>query len=135
MWITHFIPIDVWKTDTQSGRFVAFTALTLLSAAACAVACVLLARRYAFGGARCLRWGVIGAPFRPGGFLLMLAREEWAARVPCPSCRRPRLVDRERCEHCGAAHARPAADGTEIFEESADNPPAVRMPLHEGLMA
>jgi hypothetical protein len=26
------------------------------------------------------------------------------------------VVDRDCCEHCGAAHALPAADGTEIFE-------------------
>jgi hypothetical protein len=28
-------------------------------------------------------------------------------------------VDRDRCEHCGAAHATPALDGTEIFETAA----------------
>src|SRR5262249_41537444 len=97
--------------------------------------CVLLARRYAFGRARCLGWGVIGALFGPVGLLLMLALEEWPARVPCPSCHPPRLVDRGRCGHCDAAHARPAADRTEAFEDGADSPPAVKMPLHEGLMA
>jgi hypothetical protein len=48
----------------------------------------------------------------------MLALQEWPALVRCPSCSRPRRVDRERCEHCGAAHAPPAADGTEVFETS-----------------
>jgi hypothetical protein len=35
---------------------------------------------------------------------------------------RPRVVDRERCEHCGAPHGLPAPDGTEIFEEAAAAP-------------
>ena len=57
--------------------------------------------------------------FGPAGLLLMLAIQQWPARIPCPACGRPRVVDRERCEHCGAPHAAPAQDGTEIFEETA----------------
>ena len=50
------------------------------------------------------------------GILLLLALRAWPARVPCPNCGRQRVVDRETCEHCGAAFARPKRDGTEIFE-------------------
>jgi hypothetical protein len=46
----------------------------------------------------------------------MLALQEWPARVACPRCRRPRVVNRDTCEHCGAPHASPTPDGTEIFE-------------------
>jgi hypothetical protein len=46
-------------------------------------------------------------------------RQYWPAQIACPACRRRRVVTREQCEHCGAPHAYPALDGTEIFE--ADN--------------
>jgi hypothetical protein len=46
----------------------------------------------------------------------MLVLQEWPARVSCPACRKLRVVTREACEHCGAPHAAPAPDGTEIFE-------------------
>ena len=78
--------------------------------------CFLMARRYAFSRGRLLVWALCGLLFGWAGLALMLALQEWPACIPCPSCRRPRRVDRDRCEHCGAAHAPPAADGTEIFE-------------------
>jgi hypothetical protein len=121
-WIGYFIPLPVWRTDTSSGLFFGFSALTLLSAAACALACFLLARRYAFSRARRAGWALCGLLFGWVGLVLMLALLEWPARVSCPSCRRPRRVDRERCEHCGAPHTLPAPDGTEIFEEEAATP-------------
>jgi hypothetical protein len=114
-----FIPGGGWYMPPDRGLLVAFTALMVLSAAACALVCVLLARRYSFSRARGLGWALCGLLFGPTGLLLMLALQEWPARVSCPSCRRPRRVDRDRCEHCGAAHALPAPDGTEIFETAA----------------
>lgn len=115
-WMGSFISLAVWRTDTGNGQFVGFSALSLLSAGASALGCFLLARRYAFSSARRAGWAVCGLLFGWVGLVLMLALQEWPARVPCLSCRRPRRVDRERCEHCGAAHSPPPADGTEIFE-------------------
>jgi hypothetical protein len=123
-WIGYFIPLAVWRTDTGDGLFVGYSALSLLSSAVCAAACFLLARRYAFSRARRLGWALCGLLFGWVGLVLMLALQEWPARVRCPSCGRPRRVDRERCEHCGAPHAPPAKDGTEIFEETAATPRA-----------
>jgi hypothetical protein len=51
------------------------------------------------------------------GLVLMLALQEWPARIACPKCRKLRVVTRDTCEHCSAAHTLPAPDGTEIFEE------------------
>jgi hypothetical protein len=119
MWITYFIPVPVYGMDTSSGLFWGFTALSLLTSAACALACLLLARRYCFSRARCLGWGLCGFVFGLVGLLLMLALQEWPARIACPSCRRPRRVDRDCCEHCGAAHVPPAPDGTEIYDKTA----------------
>jgi hypothetical protein len=124
-WIGYFIPEAVWRTAPGDDLFLGFSALSLLTSAACALVCFLLARRYAFSGARCLGWALCGLLFSWVGLVLMLALQEWPARVRCPSCGRLRLVDRERCEHCGAAHAPPAQDGTEIFEESAAAPAAL----------
>ena len=55
--------------------------------------------------------------------MLMLVALDWPARVSCPSCGKPRRVDRERCERCGTPHALPAADGTEVFEADASATP------------
>jgi hypothetical protein len=120
----YFIPGGGWYVPPDRGMLVAFTALMLLSAAACALGCFLLARRYSFSGARRLGWGLCGLLFGPTGLLLMLALQEWPARIPCPSCRQPRRVDRDRCEHCGAAHAPPEPDGTEIFDKPVAAPHA-----------
>jgi hypothetical protein len=115
-WIGFFLPDAVWRADTGSGLFLGFTALSLLSSSACALVCFLLARRYAFSRARRIGWALCGLLFGWVGLVLMLTLQEWPARIHCPSCGRPRRVDRERCEHCGAAHTAPVSDGTEIFE-------------------
>src|SRR5262249_17277097 len=51
MWIVHFIPAAVYSLNTTSGLLFGFAALTLVSAAVCAVVCFLLGRRYAFSRA------------------------------------------------------------------------------------
>jgi hypothetical protein len=122
-WIGYFIPLAAWRADTGDRLFLGYSALSLLSSVVCAAACFLLARRYAFSGARRAGWALCGLLFGWIGLVLMLALQEWPARVRCPSCRRPRRVDREHCEHCGAPHAPPAKDGTEVFEETAATPP------------
>jgi hypothetical protein len=120
----YFIPGTRWEKARAGGQVLAFGTLMLLSALAGALICFLLARRYAFSRARCLGWALGGFFFGVVGLLLMLALQEWPARIACPSCRKPRVVSRERCEHCGAAHARPERDGTEVFEEPAATPQA-----------
>jgi len=50
------------------------------------------------------------------GLLGFLCAQEWPAREPCPDCKKPRLVHREKCEYCGADFAPPPKNGTEIFE-------------------
>ena len=98
---------------------IGFTTLMLLSAVVCAIASLVLARRYAFSLAHCVGWSLCGFLFGPAGLLLMLALHEWPALVTCHHCRKTRVVTRDTCEHCGAAHALPAPDGTEIFETAA----------------
>jgi hypothetical protein len=60
--------------------------------------------------------------FGPCGLLLMLATEQWPARLICHACHKSRVVTRDTCERCDAAHAPPAPDGTEIFESAAAAP-------------
>jgi hypothetical protein len=95
-----------------------YIALIVLSAAASAMGCWLLARRYAFPRGRSIMWTLVGFFFGWVGWLLMLVVQEWPARVSCPNCRRLRVVTRDTCEHCGGLHAAPAPDGTEIFESA-----------------
>jgi hypothetical protein len=109
--------------STPPGLIAGYLALMLLSAAACAVGCFLLAWRHAFSRAHCLGWALVGFFFGWVGLLLMLAIEEWPARLACPKCGKLRVVTRDTCEHCGALHAAPAPDGTEIFEPAAAGAP------------
>jgi hypothetical protein len=126
LWLPYLIPGSSWWMATRTGLVPGFLALSLVSAAACAAACFLLGRRATFGQARLVGWSLCGLAFGPVGLLLLLALGALPARIRCASCGGPRVVDRERCEHCGAAHAPPAPDGTEIFET--DDAPADAVP-------
>jgi hypothetical protein len=76
-----------------------------------------IVRRYAFS--KIVQWTWIFSVFLlgPFGVLLLLSLRAFPARKTCPSCEKPRVVERETCEHCGAGWPAPAHDGTEIFEE------------------
>src|SRR5205823_11579122 len=105
-------------TQPPSGLIPSYIFLILVSGAGGAVGCLLLARRYAFTRARRVSWAILGFFFGWVGLVLMLMLQEWPARIACPKCRRLRVVTRDRCEHCGAPHATPPPDGTEIFESA-----------------
>ena len=120
-----YIPGTAWYEVTPTGSIAAYIGLIMLSAAASALACFRLARRYAFPRAPSIAWVLIGCLFGWVGLAVMLAVHEWPARIPCPKCRKLRVVTLETCEHCGAAHAVPAPDGTEIFEPTATTSAAV----------
>ncbi|HKB06141.1 MAG TPA: hypothetical protein VKD90_28355, partial [Gemmataceae bacterium] len=124
-WVSYMIPGAERGWAEKPGLIPAYVTLMLLSAAACALVCFVWARRYAFSRGRCAGWAVCGALFGVVGLVLMVCVQPWPARVRCPSCGRDRRVDRDHCEHCGAAHAPPATDGTEIFEPTAAAGPAV----------
>jgi hypothetical protein len=119
-----FIPGVRWDSRAHADLVYSYAALMLLSAAFSAIVCYLLGRRYSFSQGRRLGWAVCGLLFGLVGLLLMLAVQEWPAQIACPACRKPRVVTRDRCEHCGAPHALPAPDGTEIFENTAETPDA-----------
>jgi hypothetical protein len=110
------VPGGRWDPQAHSGLVIGFGTLMLLSAAVCALGCFLLARRYSFSRACRIGWSLCGFLFGPTGLLLMVVLYDWPARIVCPGCSKPRLVTRETCEHCGAAHAPAEPDGTEIFE-------------------
>jgi hypothetical protein len=118
-WVPGLFPGAGLEASAPPGLVAGFVALMLLSAAASAAACFLLARRSTFALARTAGWSLCGLVFGPVGLLLLLALQALPARVRCPRCGRPRVVNRDHCEHCGAAHATPAPDGTEIFETNA----------------
>ncbi len=111
-----YIPGTAWFEVPPDGLIPGYISMIFLSAMASALSCFLLARRYTFSRAGCTVWALVGFFFGWVGLLLMLALQEWPARISCPKCRRLRVVTRNRCEHCGAGHAGPATDGTEIFD-------------------
>jgi hypothetical protein len=96
----------------------------------CAVLALFVARRCAMS--RRTQWSWALGVFALGAFglLMMLAMLGWPARVDCPSCHKKRIVERDNCEHCGAAFPEPAQDGTEIFSDYQDeNEPPSRIRL------
>jgi hypothetical protein len=115
----HYIPGTSRFEGNPSGLMLGYLALILLAAAASALACFILARRLAFSRALRVGWAVVGFLFGWAGLILMVVLQDWPARIPCRKCRKLRVVTREACEHCGAAHAVPGTDGTEIFEPAA----------------
>jgi hypothetical protein len=117
-----FIPGAGPDMDATGGVVIAYQALILVSALACATICFLLARRHSFTRAECVAWTLCGLLLGLAGLLLMLAVQQWPVRVNCPECRRPRVVTRDQCEHCGAPHALPTPDGAEVFEPDVATP-------------
>jgi hypothetical protein len=116
--IKYFIPGTAPDKVPPKLLVPGYVALILLSASASALGCLFLARRAAFSRFRCAGWATVGLLFGWVGLVLMLAVQDWPARVVCPKCRKLRVVTRDTCEHCGAVHAEPEPDSTEIFESS-----------------
>jgi RNA polymerase subunit RPABC4/transcription elongation factor Spt4 len=129
-WIPLFMPGEERGWGTRSGLVPTYVSLILVSAVVCALVCFVLARRYSFSGAHRAGWALVGLLFGPVGLLLMLSVQQWPARVACHSCRQLRRVDRDRCEYCGATHAQPASDGTEIFEDSSTTATQLALTAH-----
>jgi hypothetical protein len=121
LWFTTqaYLPGVRWDRQAHPGLTVGFAVSVLLAAVASGLACFLLPRRYAFSRARRVGWALCGVLFGPAGLMMMIALLEWPAQIACPKCRKLRVVTRDLCEHCGARHAVPAPDGTEIFEPNA----------------
>jgi hypothetical protein len=114
----YYIPGTSRYEEAPSGLVRGYIGLIVLSGAASAMGCWLLACRYAFSRGRSIVWALVGFFFGCVGWLLMRVLQEWPARVSCPNCRQLRVVTRGRCEHCDGLHAPPASDGTEIFESA-----------------
>ena len=74
-----------------------------------------LGRRYHFSVAAQVGWAVFHLLFGVPGLLAFLSVQEWPTREACPNCKKPRVVDRALCEHCGAPFTPPDKAGTEIF--------------------
>jgi hypothetical protein len=119
-----FLPGVRWLPSAHPGLVFGNGVLMLLAAGISALLCFELRRRSAFSRLHCIGWTLCGLLWGPVGLLLLLALQEWPARIPCPKCSKPRVVRRDTCEHCGAPHALPAPDGTEIFESMPASPHA-----------
>jgi hypothetical protein len=119
----YFLPGVRWYTPGHTGLVLGCGVTMFFVALVCGLACLVLARRHAFSRASIVGWALLGCMFGSVGLVLMLALHEWPARIPCLKCRQPRVVTRDRCEYCGAAHTAPKPDGTEIFERKAAIPP------------
>jgi hypothetical protein len=121
----HWIPGTSRCEGNPSGLIPSYLVLILLAAVASALGCFFLGRRYALSRACCLGWAGAGILFGWVGLALMAVLHDWPALIVCPKCRKLRVVTRDLCEHCGARHAAPASDDTEVFDSGAAVPHAV----------
>jgi ABC-type transport system involved in multi-copper enzyme maturation permease subunit len=88
---------------------------SLMTALVCLPVSWWLGRRYSLSLRSRLGWAAFCLVFGIAGLLTQLCVEEWPAREICPGCKGLRVVDREKCPHCGADFAPPDKTGTEIF--------------------
>jgi hypothetical protein len=72
--------------------------------------------RYNFTPGARVAWAIFHLLFGLPGLLAFLAVQEWPPREPCSHCTALRVVNHDRCEHCGSTFAPPAKTGLEIFE-------------------
>jgi hypothetical protein len=113
-----YLPSVGYLPRTPPQQTWGFGGLMLVAAVLSGLVCFVLCRRYAFAPVVSISWACCGLLFGPLGLLLLLAVQQWPARLACPKCRALRVVTLATCEHCGAAHAVPDPDGTEIFEDT-----------------
>jgi len=102
-----------FSSTLQAGQILVLIALVLSAIT------FVWSRRAEFPARRAWAWtaGVflLGLP----GFILFWLAGERPRTVPCAACQRPRKIESERCDHCGAPWPVKPADGTEIL----DRPP------------
>jgi hypothetical protein len=103
----------------DTARALLHLALLLAAALACGWAAFTRARRYGLPASSRRFWTLVAALLGPSGLLVFLFLRHWPARTPCPSCRRLRAVNEERCWSCGAPFEARERDGTEIFSMAA----------------
>jgi hypothetical protein len=89
--------------------------IAAVSAVICAVVGGFIGRRYHLPLRAQLGWALFHLLAGFPGFVAFLCVREWPAREACPACKKLRLVDREKCEHCGADFSPPEKTGTEVF--------------------
>jgi hypothetical protein len=91
--------------------------ICIVGALAAAGVTVMVARRNAFSRGRLIGWTIANFLLGLGGWVVMMFLLDLPRRAVCSSCGKKRVLSRDRCEHCGAEFAGPAADGTEIFDD------------------
>ena len=88
---------------------------SLLASAVTAFVVWMIGRRYAFSGRWVLSWSFVALVGGPTALVLLWLTTDFPTREKCSRCGKMRVVDRDRCEHCGAEAHRPEMDGTEVF--------------------
>jgi hypothetical protein len=105
------VPFYSWEQKYRISQL-----LRLGPAIFCALIGWRLGRRNNFSFKARVGWGVVNFLLGIPGLLAFLAVQEWSPKELCPSCRKLRVVRREKCEHCGSEFAPAPKTGTEIFE-------------------
>lgn len=79
-------------------------------------------RCYRFGRRAEINWSLFGLAFGITAVLTLLSMRNFPPRIRCGKCGKRRLVNHEKCEHCGNSFDPPSAEGIDIFAGDVVNP-------------
>jgi len=105
-----------WLMDLAPEKGWFFYEWSVGCGALCAVAALMLGRRYGLGWGRTIGWAAGGLLFGPGALLAMAGLNQMAASEVCVACGGKRLMGWRKCRACAAEMEPAVADGREIFE-------------------
>jgi hypothetical protein len=108
-------PISVGQDSLNEVRM--YFIYTIIVSLLCVPVAYFVARRAGLNRSAMVGWMVTTLLLGLSGLLLLLALREWPTLLSCPQCRKKRSIERDLCEHCGAAFPAPPQDETAIFEE------------------
>jgi hypothetical protein len=110
-------PVARYVLDVDPGRHPWLLRNFLFaSSMLCALATLLLGKRYGFSNAKTLAWSAANLLIGPAGIIVMAGLNDRPAQEACAACGRISLAGRRDCSRCGAARPAPTLDGREIFE-------------------
>lgn len=107
-------------TETSANVQIDANTVISIAFAVSALLCVpigwSLSRRYNFSNPSRFGWAAFLLLSGLPGLLAFISVHDWPARLSCPNCKKPRPVDLDQCQHCGAEFPLPEKTGIEIFE-------------------
>ncbi len=109
---------DRWRGEERA-KTVEFSLYIAVVSLLLATATFVWTRQAHFAPRRVWAWTLFVLVFNVAGFIAFRLGADWPQFMPCPVCGRPRSLETEHCEHCGAGWPAAPVTGTEIYDQRA----------------